>query len=65
MLLIRSEKYVRGDMKAKGFRYSGRFCIGMKIPLINTSGSLTALDSITASAGISDGIAENSSPMKE
>ena len=35
------------------------------MPLMNISGNLMMLDSMTASAGISDGIAENSNPIKE
>ncbi len=39
--------------------------MGVKIPLINTNGNLTALDRNTVSAGISVGIAAKDNPIKE
>lgn len=63
--LIAAATYVSGEASDIGFIQPGIWLTGMKIPLINISGSLMALDIIMTSAGVSVGTAENRTPRAE
>jgi len=53
--LAKSVKYVRGEIEEMIFPQAGSSSIGMKIPLMKTSGNLTIEDSIIMLAGVSVG----------
>lgn len=53
--LAKSVKYVRGEIEEMVFPQTGSCSIGMKIPLMKTSGNLTIDDNIITLAGVSVG----------
>jgi hypothetical protein len=53
--LAMSVKYVRGEIEEMVFPQSGSSSIGMKIPLMKTSGNLIMDDNIITLAGVSVG----------
>ena len=53
--IARSVKYVRGENEERIFPQAGSSSIGMKIPLMKTSGNLIMDDNIITLAGVSVG----------
>jgi len=63
--LVRSVKYVNGEIEERVFPQAGRSSTGMKMPLINTNGNLIKDEIIITPAGVSVGGYDDKSMLKD